>query len=258
MFSSTRTLFPYLHDKTSCTAILLTNLAQPQWIQISCETQYTISDVLCLTEAYNQLSVANMTNLKLYDKDCVIQNNTCYLFWWPYTLGKTLKILKTKSVFKGNVNKFEYLFMAVAAIFPPILDSNLRYFVTYERYGNYYHYRKQKIPKNSNRSVLITQQYSKNIIIGHNIYKCKGNVYISQIYVCDGNDDCPDNSKLDEVGCNCNHTEYYSSKCKYITTNNNLRKHCSSFYYSTVKGDCKMIGITFTEFSDKKTKTKLK
>ena len=238
--NSSNSLFPYLHDKKSCTAILLTNLAEPHWIQISCKRKYTISDVVCLTEAYNQVSVAKAIDSKLHYKDCVIHNRTCYLFLWLRTFAKTLEILKSKTVFKGSVKKFEYLFTAVDVIFPPILYSDLGYFVTYERYGKYYHYRKQKLIDNLKHSVLITQKSPKNIIIGHNIFRCRDNIYISHIYVCDGNDDCPDSTKLDEVGCDCNHTDYYSSKCKYITTNNYLMKHCSPFYYRTVQGDCKM------------------
>ena len=102
---SSKTIFPYLNNKKSCTAILLTNLADPQWIQISCEKQYVISDVLCLTEAYNQVSVVKSTDSKLFDKDCVIQNRTCYLFWWLHTFQKTLKLFKSKTVFKGSVKK---------------------------------------------------------------------------------------------------------------------------------------------------------
>ena len=138
--------------------------------------------------------------------------------------------------------------MAVDVIFPPILYPNFGFFLTYERYGNCYHYEKQKIIENLKHFVMITQKNSNDIIIGHNIFKCKGNVYISNIYVCDGKEDCPDSSKLDEVGCYCYHTDNYSSKCKYITTNNydNLVQHCSPFYYRTVQGDCKMYHLQYT------------
>ena len=239
---SSKRIFPYLHNNKSCTAILLTNLAEPQWIQISCEKKYVISDVLCLTETYNDISLVTITDSKLYDKECVIQNTTCYLFLWLRTILKSLKILKSKTVYKGSAKKFEYLFLAVDVIFPPILYERLGYFLTYERYGNYYHYEKLNITENEKHFLMITEKNSKDIIIGHNIFKCKGNVYISHIYACDGTEDCPDSSKLDEVGCYCKHANNYSSKCKYITTNSydNLVKHCSPFYYKTVQGDCKM------------------
>ena len=244
--TSMTTMFPYLHDTLTCTAILLTNLAEPQWVQINCETQYTISDVLCLTESHDEVSVYNFINSDLYDKNCVIQSKVCYLFLWFHTIDQISHFLKVDTVFKGHIKTFQFLFMAVEVIFPPILHPNKSYYFTYKRYGNYYQYQEKALSKYSMPTLLmISQRQSKDLVKSDNIFKCEINVYISHTYICDNNFDCPDGSKLDEDGCECNHTDVYSSKCKYIRLDDNENKHCSSFYYKTIEGACKMYSLGY-------------
>ena len=135
--------------------------------------------------------------------------------------------------------------MAVEVIFPPIFHPTKSYYLTFKKYGNYYQYKEQTLHKNLMPALLISHRQSKDMLKSDNIFKCEINVYITHIYICDDHYDCPDGSKLDEDGCECNYTETYFSKCKYVRVNDNENMHCSPFYYKTVKGTCKMYSLEY-------------
>ena len=243
--TSMTTLFPYLVDKFTYTAILLTNLAEPQWVQINCKTHYTISNVLCLIESHDELLIYNIIDPSLYDKRCIMQNKSCYLFLWLQTKDQISYLTKIETVYKGDIESFQFLFMAVGVIFPPILHPYGSYYLTYKKYGNNYQYKRETLSTYLSPILLISQRQSNILLKSDNIFKCNINVYISHRYICDNNYDCPDGSKLDEDGCECNHTEVFSSKCKYVRVNDNKNTHCSPFYYKTVQGTCQVYSLEY-------------
>ena len=51
-----RTTYPYIKNTYTCVAILLTNLAEPEWIQVPCD-QAIVSYAVCLTETHVNKSV---------------------------------------------------------------------------------------------------------------------------------------------------------------------------------------------------------
>ncbi len=75
---------------------------------------------------------------------------------------------------------------------------------------------------------------------GLNLFSCGKKAYISASYICDKEDDCPDNEKSDEVHCTCKKISTQSKKsalCKAMVVNQ-ARHICYPLYHRNSKGDC--------------------
>ena len=252
-YSSMKTWFPYLDGRMQCTGILLTNLAEPLWVHFNCEQQLVISNVMCLIESDETYAIVNYPDQLIYDTNCVIQNNVCYIFWWVHNVMKGKRMTYNEGVYKGRISVFEFLFLAIESIFPPILNYNMKYYTTYKMYGNNFKYLKQQLTEPIGSALIVTYGQVHKHKISQNIFRCESDVYISVLYICDGKADCPNGSTLDEQHCQCHDTKNYSSMCKYLISNHSAKnneeakvKQCSSFYFRSVEGTCRK--YTIVEF----------
>ena len=98
---------------------------------------------------------------------------------------------------------------------------------------------KQKgLHENSSAEVFkIYSEKSLDFETEANMFKCSNQMYISIQFTCDGLNDCPGNEPADEKNCKCNHTNDFSSNCKYFQSIKG-RKACSLFYLKTADGHC--------------------
>ncbi len=83
-----------------------------------------------------------------------------------------------------------------------------------------------------------------------NVFHCQGHASISSLYTCDGNRDCPGDAS-DEVGCHCNKTMKYSSKCKYLREDSG-EIGCSSFYIPSGQMECSSYSFSLQQQQNKK------
>ena len=98
--------------------------------------------------------------------------------------------------------------------------------------------------------MYICERPQTNNAVGDYTFECSFGIYIYYLLVCDGKEDCPGEVSTDEVGCECNSTLNYSSKCKVINIQN--KGECSDFYFKTWTGICKP--YDFSLASDNKLK----
>ncbi len=127
-------LYPYRTVNNSCILMLLSNVAEPDWIQVNCNTPF-LSDVLCLTiddEGQTNLS-SEITKDKI--TTCLqsefLQESACLLFVWLQPLDLNRADLSTicqhsKSIFTTStpISKFQFLFDAVTSEFPPFISQD--------------------------------------------------------------------------------------------------------------------------------------
>ncbi len=92
------------------------------------------------------------------------------------------------------------------------------------------------------RLCLFTQKTVEKLSESSNKFECSGGAHISMLYVCDDVKDCPGEA-MDEIGCECNETESYSHRCKYLIHPSG-RKVCSAFYVSTGSEDCTLYSFS--------------
>lgn len=235
-------IFFQIRSSSFCTVMVLTNLASPKWIPGNCNTKLG-KVVYCLLEKRN----INYDNLTfdipelLCPKGTILTKESCYLFLWG-----NLKIAKDQ-----RHNLPFVLFDAVRETFPPIFSVNLTHIITYTRCCETYRFEFSPVVHNYTEALYRKTEKLQNIIAGGNIFRCFKNIYILMIFVCDGNNDCPGVAS-DEIGCECNRSSNYSSKCKF-TIDKSGKRSCSIFYLRTVANNCHIFSFAKdTEFDDGK------
>ena len=220
--------------------MLLNNLAEPEWITVDCNEPVT-PHTLCVFFDENNQSTTTKTvstkELNVYNKSCVIINGTCYLFLWIINQDQVPVQNYNKKPKFTNVTDFQMLFDSVAIEFPPILSYDMEYLINYRKYLNIYDCDRKVIDKSNLEGLYIFSQDKLSIFKGGNLFQCESTVYISILYICDGNVDCPGDIPTDEMGCICNNSLPYSTQCKYIINPSGARE-CSLFYVTGKDGTC--------------------
>ena len=234
------TIYPQT-DNSSCVAILLSNLADPEWITINCNEPMT-TDVVCYFEHINYKKKPTVINIvsdtKIHETACVLINNTCYLFKW---IGQNYKKQLQNIVNNvSDVKIFQHLYDAVDVLFPPILSRNLDFKISYIRYGVTYEFKETKITQEAPEGLIISKNDPHDFHMGGNIFNCSMKFFISFKFVCDGKYDCGGYNSADEIDCHC---QSFSPKCKYLGTN--LKENrCSYFYFKTKNNVCEKYELT--------------
>ena len=232
------TIYPEISNYSKCAAMLLNNLVNPEWITIDCDEPVT-SDIMCHfpRKIKQHINWITEEEIKIYNSSCVHKNETCFIFLWSHFVSNihsnNNKLLRKEI---DHINVFQYLFSAVSVSFPPIMLADMKYTMSYIRYGNSLSYITMEANKSTETLLIFTQVHidPRN---GGNIFKCK-KYLISIEYLCDGKVDCESSEKLDEIDCQCKETEMYSSRCKYVISANEP-KFCSDFYIKTTHHDCR-------------------
>ena len=147
-----------------------------------------------------------------------------------------------------DIQYFLYLFDAIQNVLPPILyqtDKDKLYRFTYEKYLSVYHF-KQTILSNTNVEGLNLCTLQKiPVVNGDNVFKCRSNVFISYLFVCDGILDCPIGDS-DEKFCYCEfgRKSKNNSLCKELVDSRNNNSICSTLYFIAKDSCHKYIPLT--------------
>ena len=241
-------IFPHFNPSQmksqSCVLMLIHNLGQPLWASINCD-RLLLGDVLCLIEHKKSVEISvetrNTSRRNMCSPFHILRNKTCYWFTW-FEKNSTIKHLYEGRILKGEmygINKWQYLFDAIAAKFPPIISDSLTYSVTYDKYFNKYKYSYKTGPL---KGIHVKSLKMTSILESDILFQCGDGVYISYSFVCDGVPDCL-NTSLDEANCGCkmnvlkNNTE---NKYKWLEQEQSSRR---LFSYSTQINNCKIVDL---------------
>ena len=221
-----------------CTLMLLTNLAEPEWVSIKCGDRI-IGDIMCMVPRNVNLTsnISLVADLAIFKNPCVLITGTCYLFSWgllnPRSVSRNTKIKKSKSTLVA----MEYLVTATNVEFPPFHFSfNLIIYCKISR-----KWILQNITE-PHKGLHILMLPGSKYIRYENVFECGQGIYIAYAYVCDRKKDCPGDLAFDEIGCICKTSFILSSKCKYILDKEGI-KSCSFFYLTLKDGTCLYYGL---------------
>ncbi len=211
-----------------CTAVLMANRAQPEWIQVPCAVPISLN-VVCSVKNTTIPQSVHIPDKKVFHKSCIVKHEDCFLFLWHRKADQLPQACLTIHNVPFKLDKFWFLFDAVEVVFPPLFNFNMTQTFTYRKHLAMYENVWEHSTKTS-QALYVCIKESHKFVQGGNIFLCGSGQYISSVYVCDGQLDCTNNSNSDEVGCSCEQTGEDSPKCKYLvdTVGN---KTCSVFYY---------------------------
>ena len=149
---SSKLFYPENSNKL-CVAILITYLAKPERITINCDEKLT-TDVMCYHEdVKHTATITDLPTLVIFNANCIIKNDKCFVFHW--VKKNHIKIQDDKSINNlSDIESFKFLFDAVSAKISPILYSDYKYKVTYQKYAGFYDFRVEKTNENSEGFVV--------------------------------------------------------------------------------------------------------
>ena len=251
-----KTRYPSFTNSTICTLLLLTNLAEPDWIQVNC-SEKLLTSVFCITEnnnnfhskeshlEYNLMSTKN----KSCSSSLILKDNKCFIFVW-FHYEPTINFEKcdkydASSISLHSISLFIFLFEAVSAVFPPFIFQNssntmMAQKFTYKIYLNVIKFHHEIVPLLFSEGLHVCSSNKLIFLAGNDMFQCHSGDYISYSFVCDGVVDCNEDIFSDEAFCICNTSEIYHWWCKYITSEieGHSQTKCSSLYHTAIDGSC--------------------
>ena len=195
-FIAASTLYP--HVSKTCTSMLLSNLAEPEWIQIDCNHDI-LASVICVQNKRNHNTSNKFTQhrqqlITKCQSWSLSKNNECFMFHW-FDTDLTAMALNLSSIIF-----LTFVFDAVTIKFPPILapvsgvNCVLNKF-SYTKILNTYNFTRTTIDCDDAEGYFVSSSERLLIESGSNTFFCTSGSHISPLYICDGNVDCPyDNS----------------------------------------------------------------
>ena len=234
-----------------CTLMLLSNLAEPEWISISC-SERLLFFVLCVKE--NKTADKNSLTFKTTDlsywcnrTDILVKGNCFSFIWGRNTNHKTTlcQAFQSRHVNYKETKHLEHIFYAISP--SKFLPKILLYKDSYGLYaiGIYWAFNRVKV-QHFNMSISsisashLCKARKQKRDLKRIIFVCENGMFILFMYVCDGFSDCPDNDQSDEIDCNCNNTMQLLNR-NYSNTYDTLTEklNCFPLYFKTKDGKCR-------------------
>ncbi len=239
-------IYPALKRTLSCTLLLMSNLAQPDWISVNCKEAF-LAHVFCFH--FSQMAKSqehfhkNISSLSECSTGAIVVNSTCYRFQWVGATEKitpfVCQILNLKSVNLSLV-QVENIIMAVKTEFPnlltPVSNNSFVHVLKCSKYYLAFECKAHLVWLQHAEGFLVYTTPKQNATLGTNMFKCQGGVFVFFSSRCDGKIDCF-NDGNDEQDCTCKRESQELNMCKTIITDTrNIT--CGSLYFLTFKGQC--------------------
>ena len=231
----------------ACTIMLLSNLAEPEWISIPCNKKL-LYFVFCVKKnKLNYLHWQNVTN-NISVKSCehfqITVKKDCYSFVWLRNEHRKQK-LSGHFVDRFHFETLHHLFNAIrpSKSVPNIhlKGNNITNYVvkvTWQSHKINFKYRNIMKTEAEGIHLLKLKRHKKGFEML--IFFCKKGGYIIYTYVCDGKKDCPNNDDTDESYSNCKYEIELpdNSKIEYLLTQN-ISNKCPPLYQMSKDKYCK-------------------
>ncbi len=244
--NATLTIFPNSELNNKCTLMLLTNLAEPEWIPVNCKMRLAF-DLLCESRAENTSSTNYVANKEVCFVWQFQHDDKCFLFVWHRAKQRFLNLTNLCVTHKMKGTNDEIIVGVLGAVsvsFPPILFVHqhgcLVKKLTLTKFLNVNDYQTKMINVSIAEGFLICASKKANLFIGINLFECEHGVHISAQLLCDGRIDCQ-NNKADEANCSSRRTLNESHSTQRT---GKLQSHCSDLMYTLADKSCAMYDQT--------------
>ncbi len=248
-----KTIFPQLSTSRSCTIMLISNLAQPEWINIDCRTK-ELARVFCKKiEVYShkrrkEISERNLIGNKSLSScpslNYLLKSNVCYFITWcfgcsvfgpqnkSHTRATTAEMIDLAQMLLAVGADIESLqVLSAKFLVDKIMISCKKYYTDLECESH----KSTQIEVHGYHGSKTRKVPAKN---GGNVFSCTSGILISSFQRCDGIKDCPGNH-TDEENCICTKGQQPvdMSSCKSIHSAS-AKFTCGVLFYKTADGSC--------------------
>ncbi len=172
-----------------CAAVLLNNLAEPQWVSVKCDDSLA-QVVFCQTREDTNFQhllkgdeMFQASNLSC-DRNTFLLNELCVSFVW-YTIRTVQKLSLQLKQFHLATD-LQTVFDAASETFPPIFLENPLSIATFSKCSRTFRLQENLVMADSVEALYIHTTNVKSHTRPGNVYECSGGEFISAIFVCDG------------------------------------------------------------------------
>ena len=194
-----------------CTAMMLFNLAEPDWISVPCN-QSLLSNILCYHKEVENKSYRQRESITDYSyclSDHLITHQICHCFIWfnANITANPYKMYAAKPKNIKTIQNWKHLINAISLTndYPSLLiENNMTTIsvITLQRILEKLHYRNETASICKARGFNACYYNKYGLSIRPHMFHCRKGGYISSEYTCDSIIDCP-NDKCDEEFCIC-------------------------------------------------------
>ena len=228
-------------EADTCTAVLLHNLAEPEWITIDCD-QKLFRDIVCIANEISQdkeVSINMLNKYHLCSLGSLKVKTICLQFEWKYFLDivrdTNFKLtLGNRHSLRGHI---QFLLANVKHNYMiPFYFGNYQNIVIIKKFFEIYNITEEKAKANSAAYFVHVYKIMDTIQSEKYMFECKHGVYILYTDMF-----------------------YHDAKCKELDGNNitdiillNNTKTCPQLFYLTSNRHCKIyISLKFVDSLDK-------
>ena len=229
---ASNTSWLHMDEIKACSLMLLTNLAEPQWISVPCD-EALLPVGICVVNRTSTIHITdknteNVQKMYFCHQSYIQINTLCYDFLWGNVILKSTEVCNGGTTANtDNILIFQHIYnsISIQSEFPLVIVENYsreRYLVRFYKTHSLFKYY-ENITKY--QEGFHTCKFSETELIkGNNIFQCLRGGYISFKYVCDGAVDCP----------NCNSDESYF--CMFVRKE--AKSKCSRLFEMNKNGSC--------------------
>ncbi len=241
-------LFPQFSSNNKCVLMLLSNIAEPDWLQVDC-SDHVLGHVVCsMFRRTNAESAGNKHFLNL--DTCIFSflkhNDTCFSFLWVQSKGSRLSqniCLEEdlEIVLTFHVSDWTFLLDAVKPAFPPILvPHNLSQTkqIIFRKYSNMITYTSHWISHFRTQGFVVCSKpvQENQQPVSHILFRCDQGSFVSQYHKCDDMADCSADLS-DEAHCTCDVLAKEKVLCRTVKHGN--KSACGPLYFRAKEGNCR-------------------
>lgn len=242
---SNSSLFPNADVNTSCTVMLLYNLAETEWVQTHCLHEIFTPFIICQNLKFNinTTAAAIVLDKPHLERSCsadqILNRNLCFTFQWFTKHHKTvpnqylLSSLRKEQSVLVTKNIISSVLDTISANFPPFLfvssmERTKVFKVASKRHLSIHHYKNTTISITNAQGFFLKKTMMFKIIAGENTAECDSKGFASLQAVFHG-----------------------ESKCSITTDRRHDIKqegNCSLLMYKTQTGSC-VLYLNWNSFS---------
>ena len=185
-------IYHHVIKSHKCTAMLMFNLAEPDWISVPCDKKL-LKHVVCYLQrdrdgyhVKNHFNMESVTGYSLCSPDDILLQNKCHTFLWFDGKNNPRSFyngLKTMLVILKVIAQLKQIFETVSlgGAYPPVViekNANSTHVIKFQRILHKLHYRIETVHWSKARGFFVSQYNKIHISVGINLFQCTEGVYI--------------------------------------------------------------------------------
>lgn len=233
---ATTTLHPQRVENDTCTLMLFTNLAEPEWISINCSSRLLVT-LACAHTVQNWHQVQTRRNFNEHNSTLICSPldlailAKCFSFQWKnasFTDASSTWLSQNfcKATEWGGIKNFTFLLEATLSTFPPIFFPHMSYHTLFNRYVSHrqldlYQYSRAVVQISKAEGFVVCETHKMQVRKGENMFRCRTGQFASSLLVSDSETDCPNN---------------HSEEIPHVQQDFGAK--CSPLHFMTIHGSC--------------------